>query len=117
MKLDASRRTSRRSTLARSVRELPAACATSIAASCGRYGMAEGARESTIRQARIDEAALLSEITWRALAYWGYDAAFMAWLLLRQGTAFARHAMATAVRRVGECQELQILAQKFLRRA
>src|SRR5215208_5312850 len=79
MKLDASRRTSRRSTLARSVRELPAACATSIAASCGRYGMAEGARESTIRQARIDEAALLSEITWRALAFWGYDAAFMAW--------------------------------------
>jgi hypothetical protein len=38
------------------------------------------------------------------------DAAFMAWLLLRQGTAFARHAMTTAVRRVGECQELQILA-------
>jgi hypothetical protein len=45
------------------------------------------------------------------------DAAFMAWLLLRQGTAFARHAMATAVRRVGECQELQKLAQKSLRRA
>src|SRR5262249_24934501 len=34
--------------------------------------------ESTIRRARIDEVALLSEITWRALAYWGNDAAFMA---------------------------------------
>ncbi len=41
--------------------------------------MSEGDRERTIRPARIDEAVLLSEITWRALAYWGYDAAFMAW--------------------------------------
>jgi GNAT superfamily N-acetyltransferase len=41
--------------------------------------MAEGERESTVRRARIGEAALLSEITWRALAYWGYDAAFMTW--------------------------------------
>ena len=45
------------------------------------------------------------------------DAAFMAWLLLRQGTAFARHAMAAAVRRAGEWQKLQTLAQKSLRRA
>jgi hypothetical protein len=44
------------------------------------------------------------------------DAAFMAWLLLRQGNAFARYAMA-AVRRAGECQELQKLAQRSLRRA
>jgi hypothetical protein len=34
------------------------------------------------------------------------DAAFMAWLLLRQGAAFARRAMALAVRHVDECQEL-----------
>ena len=79
MNLEASRRALRRYTLARSCRELPAAYATSIAAPRGRYGVAEGERESTIRRARIDEAALLSEITWRALAYWGYDAAFMAW--------------------------------------
>jgi hypothetical protein len=45
------------------------------------------------------------------------DAAFMAWLLLRQGNAFARYAMAAAVRRAGECQELQKLAQRSLRRA
>jgi GNAT superfamily N-acetyltransferase len=40
--------------------------------------MAECKRDGTIRQARIDEAALLTELTWRALAYWGYDAEFMA---------------------------------------
>src|SRR5262245_10815623 len=40
--------------------------------------MAEGERESTIRPARIDEATVLSELTWRAVAYWGYDATFMA---------------------------------------
>jgi hypothetical protein len=34
------------------------------------------------------------------------NATFLAWLLLRQGIAFARHAIATAVRRLGECQEL-----------
>jgi hypothetical protein len=45
------------------------------------------------------------------------DAAFMAWLLLRQANAFARHAMTQAVRRLGECQELQKLTQKSLRRA
>src|SRR5215813_12416523 len=53
MNLEASRRTLRRFTLARSCRELPAAYATSIAAPRGRYGMAEGERESTIRRARI----------------------------------------------------------------
>jgi GNAT superfamily N-acetyltransferase len=40
--------------------------------------MVEGERESTIRPARIDEATLLSELTLRAVAYWGYDATFMA---------------------------------------
>jgi GNAT superfamily N-acetyltransferase len=40
--------------------------------------MAEGEREGTIRRARIDEAALLTEFTWRAVAYWGYDETFMA---------------------------------------
>jgi hypothetical protein len=45
------------------------------------------------------------------------DAAFMAWLLLRQGNALARYAITQAVRRLDECQELQKLAQKSLRRA
>jgi len=45
------------------------------------------------------------------------DAAFIAWLLLRQGNAFARHAMAAAVRRVGECRGLQKMTQVTLRRA
>jgi hypothetical protein len=35
------------------------------------------------------------------------DAAFMAWLLLRQGAAFARRAKARVVRHVDECQELR----------
>jgi GNAT superfamily N-acetyltransferase len=33
----------------------------------------------TIRRARADEAALLTALTLRAVGYWGYDAAFMAW--------------------------------------
>jgi hypothetical protein len=45
------------------------------------------------------------------------DAAFMAWLLLRQGNAFARRAVVIAVRRAGESQELQKMAHKSLRRA
>ena len=40
--------------------------------------MAEGEREGTIRRARIDEAVVLTELTWRAVAYWGYDETFMA---------------------------------------
>jgi GNAT superfamily N-acetyltransferase len=39
--------------------------------------MAESERDGTIRPARIDEAAVLTELTWRAVAYWGYDAVFM----------------------------------------
>lgn len=46
--------------------------------------MVTNASRGTIRPARPDEAALLTEITWRALAYWGYDAAFMDWC--REGT-------------------------------
>jgi hypothetical protein len=45
------------------------------------------------------------------------DAAFMAWLLLRRGNAFARHAMTKAVQRLSDCQELQKLAPKSVRRA
>jgi len=31
----------------------------------------------TIRQARSDEAALLTDLHWRSKAYWGYDEAFL----------------------------------------
>ncbi len=40
--------------------------------------MAANERGGTIRPARIDEVELLTELTWRAVAYWGYDAEFMA---------------------------------------
>jgi GNAT superfamily N-acetyltransferase len=32
-----------------------------------------------IRPALTDEADLLTAVVWRSKAYWGYDAAFMAW--------------------------------------
>lgn len=41
--------------------------------------MAASASSGTIRQARAGEAALLTDLTWRALAHWDYDAAFMDW--------------------------------------
>ena len=45
------------------------------------------------------------------------DAAFLVWLLLRQGNAIARRAVVTAVRRAGGWQELPDSTRKSLRRA
>lgn len=41
--------------------------------------MVEGTLDGTIRHARVDETDLLTELTWRAVTSWGYDAGFMAW--------------------------------------
>jgi GNAT superfamily N-acetyltransferase len=41
--------------------------------------MGVGTSGGTIRRARVDEAALLTELTLRAVGHWGYDAAFMDW--------------------------------------
>jgi GNAT superfamily N-acetyltransferase len=41
--------------------------------------MTEGEHQGTIRRARVDEADILTELTLRAIAYWGYDETFMAW--------------------------------------
>lgn len=45
------------------------------------------------------------------------DGALMAWLLFRRRNACACHAVATAVRRAGDFQDLQKRMQKALRRA
>ena len=41
--------------------------------------MAVETSSGTIRLARVDEAALLTALTLRALGHWGYDATFMDW--------------------------------------